>query len=93
MKYITFCELSKEFLEKPMEQRKDYIQTWNQLAKKHRVKVLFWGMPMGVKEQLVYAFEVSKDGETFFKFEREWLGLGTPEATKLIKNLRTITVY
>jgi len=50
-------------------------------------------MPMGVREHIVCVFETVDDGESFFRFEREWLGLGTPEAGKFINNLRTITVY
>ena len=48
---------------------------------------------MGVKEQAVCVFKYSGKNEKFFKFQREWLGLGTPEAGKYIKNTRTITVY
>lgn len=54
---------------------------------------MFWGMPVGVKEDVVCVFEVRGGDESFFKFEREWLALGTPEAGKYIKNTRTVTVY
>lgn len=93
MKYITFCELSNEFLRLPLDERHSYVPIWTKLAAKHNVKTLFWGMPMGVKEHIVCVFETKKDGEAFFNFEREWLGLGTPEAGKFVKSLRTITVY
>jgi len=56
------------------------------------VKIVFWGMPMGVKENVLCVFETQGDNETFFKFQRAWLGLGTPEAGRYVKNTRTITV-
>ena len=93
MKYITFCELTQEFLRKPLEERHEYVPVWTKIAEKNNLKVLFWGMPMGVKEHIVSVFETKDDGKAFFRFEREWLGLGTPDAGKYIKNLRTITVY
>jgi hypothetical protein len=38
-------------------------------------------------------FEAQSPNETFLKFEREWLGMGTPEAGRYINNTRIITVY
>ena len=92
MKYITFIELTSEFLRLPMEERRGYVPKWSQLASRHGVKVVFWGMPMGVEENVVCVFETHDDNEAFFKFQREWLGLGTPEAGKYVKNTRIITV-
>lgn len=93
MKYITFIELTPEFLRLPMEERTGFVPRWTKMASKHGVKVVFWGMPIGVKENVVCVFETQVDNEHFFKFQREWLGLGTPEAGKYIKSTRTITVY
>jgi hypothetical protein len=93
LKYITFCELTDEFLRLSFEERRSYIPRWTNIAKKHGIKVLFWGMPMGVTEHIVCVFETVDDVEAFIRFEREWLGLGTPEAGKFINRLRTITVY
>ena len=92
MKYITFIELTREFLQLPMEERKGYVPKWSQLASRYGVRIVFWGMPMGVKENVVCVFETQCDDENFFKFQREWLGLGTPEAGKYVKNTRTIAV-
>lgn len=72
MKYITFIELTPEFLRLPIEERMSYIPRWSQLASKHGVKVVFWGMPMGVKENVVCAFETQGDNEAFFKFQKKW---------------------
>ena len=93
MKYITFCELSNEFLRLSLEERLGFVPLWTKIATKHRVKTLFWGMPMGVKEHIVCVFETKNDGKEYFDFEREWLGLGTSEAGKYISRLRTIAVY
>lgn len=93
MKFITFCEFTPEFLKLPLEERGEHLNDWKRLAAKHRIKVIFHGLPMGVTEHLVVAFETKNNGEEFFSFEREWLGLGTLEAGKHIKNLRSITVY
>ena len=92
MKYITFIELTPEFLRLPMDERRGYVPKWSQLASKHGVKIVFWGMPMGVKENVVCVFETQGDYEAFFKFQRAWLGLGTPEAGRYVKNTRIITV-
>jgi hypothetical protein len=63
------------------------------IAQKYGVKVVFSGMPVGVLEHLVFAFEVNVNNDKFIVFQREWLGLGTPNAGKFIKNTRSITVY
>jgi len=85
--------LTDEFLRLPLDERRSYVPKWSQIASKYGVSLLFWGMPMGKREHLVCAFEADKNGGAFFRFEREWLGLGTPEAGKHIKSLRTIIVY
>lgn len=92
LKYITFCEMTPEFLKMPLEERQGFIPVWSQMAHQYGVKVLFWGMPMGVNENIVIVFETN-DSEKYFMFQREWLGLGTEEAGKLVKTTRTITVY
>lgn len=92
MKYITFCEMTNDFLKMPLEERHEFLPKWSQIAQNYGVKVLFWGMPMGVSEHIVLVFETS-DSEKYLIFQREWLGLGTPEAGKHIRNTRTITVY
>jgi len=93
LKYITFCEFTPEFLKLSLEERESNLLKWKRLAAGYKVKTLFHGLPMGVNEHSVFVFETKKDGEQFFDFAREWLGLGTPEAGKHIKSLRTITVY
>ncbi|MFC1803823.1 hypothetical protein ACFL0D_07645 [Thermoproteota archaeon] len=92
MKFITFCEMTREFLMMPLEERQKKIPKWSQIAQKYGVKVIFWGMPIGVKEHIVIVYETG-DNQKYFLFQREWLGLGTPIAGKYIKNTRTITVY
>ncbi len=92
MKYITFCEMTNEFLKMHLEERQACVPRWGEIAQNYGVKVLFWGMPMGVNEHIVLVFETN-DSQKYFMFQREWLGLGTPEAGKLVKNTRTITIY
>jgi len=92
LKYITFCEMTTDFLKLPLEERQAIIPQWSQIAQKYGLKLLFWGMPIGVKEHIVVVLETNEN-EKYFMFQREWLGLGTPEAGKLVKNTRTITVY
>ncbi len=92
VKYITFCEMTTEFLSKPLDERQGFVPQWSQIAQQYGVKVLFSGMPMGVNEHIVIVFETN-DSEKFFMFQREWLALGTPDAGKYVKNTRTITVY
>ena len=92
MKYITFCEMTPEFLKMPLEERQKFIPRWSHTAHQYGIKVLFWGMPMGVNENIVLVFETS-ESEKYFMFQREWLELGTPDAGKYVKTTRTITVY
>jgi len=92
MKYITFIEFTPEFLRLSLEERKGFVPRWTKMASSHGVKVVFWGMPIGVRENVVCVFETKVENDHFFRFQREWLGLGTPEAGKYIENTRTITV-
>lgn len=92
-KYIIFCEMTPEFLRLPLEEREKYLPKWSKIASEYGLKVLFWGLPMGVSEHVVIVFEDSSTSHNYFIFQRAWLGLGTPEAGKLIKNTRTIIVY
>ncbi|MBN2335485.1 hypothetical protein JXL21_07980 [Candidatus Bathyarchaeota archaeon] len=93
VRFITFCEMTPEFLGLTLEERQDWPIKWNKVALQYGVKMIFWGMPLGVQEHVVCVFETNGNPEKYFKFQREWLGLGTPEAGKYIKNTRTITVY
>ena len=91
--YIVFCEMTPEFLQLSLEERKELPLRWGQVALQYGVKMLFWGMPLGVHEHVVCVFEANGSNEKYFKFQREWLALGTPEAGRYVKNTRTITVY
>ena len=84
--------MTTEFLKMPLEERQGFVPKWSQIAQQYGIKVLFWGMPMGVNEHIVIVFETN-ESEKFFMFQREWLELGTSNAGKLVKNTRTITVY
>jgi len=92
LKYITFCEMTNDFLKMSLDDRQGFIPVWSQIAQKYGVKFLFSGMPMGVNEHIVIVFETN-ESEKFFMFQREWLELGTENAGKIVKNTRTITVY
>jgi hypothetical protein len=93
VKFITFCEVTPEFLKLDLDERQKQVHTWSRIASDYGIKVLFWGMPIGVKEQVVCVFDANGSDLKFLKFQREWLGLGTEDAGKYIKNTRTITVY
>ena len=54
--------------------------------------MLFWGATLGVREYVVFVYESDVNGDNYFKFQREWQGLGTPEAGKFIEFTRSITV-
>jgi len=89
----VFLEMTGDFLKLPLEERQGFIPRWNEVASKYGIKMLFWGLPLGVQEQVVIVYELGGNQELFFVFQREWLGLGTPEAGKYIKNTRTIIVH
>jgi hypothetical protein len=93
VKYITFCEMTPEFLRLKLDERQKHVQNWSKIAKDYGIKVMFWGMPIGVKEQVVCVFDSNGNDEKFLKFQREWLGLGTEEAGKYIRNTRSIPVH
>lgn len=93
VKYICFCQMTPEFLRLPLEERKKWIPNGFELAKKYGLKVLFWGNSMGVREHVVIVFESNGFSDEYMKFQREWQGLGTPDAGKYIDYTRTITVF
>jgi hypothetical protein len=84
--------MTPEFLRLSLEEREQYLPKWTKLASEYGIKVLFWGLPMGVTEHVVIVFEDSASSSNYFIFWRKWLGLGTQEAGKIIKNTRTIIV-
>jgi hypothetical protein len=84
--------MTPEFLRLPLEERKERIPIWRELACKHGLKTLFWGTTLGVREHVVFVFESDVNGDNYIKFQREWQGLGTPEAVKFIEFTRSITV-
>ena len=90
--YICFCMMTPEFLKLPIEERESYIPIWTKLAMKHGIKLLFWGTTIGVSEHVTFVYEAPIHSENYFKFIREWLELGTPNASKLILYTRTVTV-
>jgi hypothetical protein len=92
VKYITFCEMTTEFLKQPLDDRNKMKLLTSTIAKKYGIKVILMGMPVGVLEHVVFVFDVNGTDDKFFLFQREWLGLGTPNAGKFIKNTRSITV-
>ena len=93
VKYICFCQMTPTFLRMSTEEKKEQIAGCFDLAKKHGLKVLFWGSTVGVREHAVIVFEADGHSENYMKFQREWQGLGTPEAGKYIDYTRTITVF
>ena len=93
VKFITFCEMTPDFLKLQLEERQQQVQTWGRIASGYGIKIVFWGMPMGVSEDVVCVFDVNGNNEKYLTFQREWLGLGTDDAGKYIKNTRSIIVY
>jgi hypothetical protein len=94
VRFIVFCEMTPEFLKLPLDERREWVPKWAETAKNYNIKTLFWGLPMGVSEHVVFVFETNGENMSeYFLFQREWMGLGTPDAVKYIRNSRTITVY
>ena len=93
VRYICFVQFTPEFLKLSLEERERWIPKGVELARKHGLKVLFWGSTLGVRENAVVVFEVNGVSDGFMKFQREWQGLGTPKAGKYIDYTRTVTVY
>jgi hypothetical protein len=93
VRFIIFLEMTPEFLKLSLEERQAFIPRWNQVATKYGIKMLFWGLPLGVSEHVVITYELAGNQDLFFVFQREWLGLGTPDAGKYIRNTRTIIVH
>jgi hypothetical protein len=93
VKYICLCMFAPDFLKQDLEQRQSHIPKWSEIATTYGLKLLFWGPAMGVKEHAVFVFDSNGNTAKFFKFQREWLQLGTPEAGKYIEYMKTITVH
>ncbi len=85
--------MTSEFLKLQLQERQQHVQTWGRIASDYGIKILFWGMPIGVSEHVVCVFEANGKDEKYLKFQREWLGLGTDDAGKYIRNTRSIPVY
>lgn len=85
--------MTTEFLKLQLDERKQFVQTWGRIASDYGIKIVFWGMPIGVKEHIVCVFDVNGNDAKFFEFQREWLSLGTDDAGRYIRNTRSITVY
>jgi len=93
VKYICFCQMTPKFLRLPLEERRAHITKLTETAKKHCLKVRFWGSTIGVSEHVVVVFEANGYSDNYIKFQREWQGLGTPEAGEYIEHTRTVTVF
>ena len=91
-KFICYVQMTPDFLKLSLEERKSWIPTWKEMAKKHGLNVLFYGTTLGVREHVVVVFESAENSEGYLKFQREWQGLGTPEAGKFIEYTRSIPV-
>ena len=85
--------MTPEFLELNLEERQQSVKSWGRIASEYGIKIVFWGTPLGVSEHVVCVFETKSKDEKFFKFQREWLALGTKNAGRYIRNTRTIPVY
>jgi hypothetical protein len=68
VKFITFCEMTTEFLKLQLDERKQFVQTWGRIASDYGIKIVFWGMPIGVKEHVVCVFDVNGNDAKFFEF-------------------------
>jgi hypothetical protein len=84
--------MAPDFLKLTLEEREKFIPKWRKQAEKYEMKILFWGTAIGVSEHIVVVLE-SAEHDNYFKFLREWQGLGTPNAGKHIEYTRTITVH
>jgi len=93
VRFIVFLDVTPEFARLPLEERRSFIIKWNQTASKYGIKMLFWGLPLGVREDVIIVYELTGSQDLFFLFQREWLGLGTSEAGKYIGKTRTIVVH
>ena len=92
VKYICFVQMTPEFLKLSLEERKSWIPTWKEMASRHGLNVIFYGTTIGVREHVVVVFESEANSSNYMKFQREWQGLGTPEAGRFIEYTRSITV-
>jgi hypothetical protein len=45
------------------------------------------------RESAVFVFEAQKNHDSYMKFQREWLSLGTPDAGRYFDYTRTIKVH
>jgi hypothetical protein len=92
VKYICFVQMTHEFLKLSLEERKSWIPKWKEMANRHGINVIFYGTTIGVREHVVVVFESEVNSDNYMKFQREWQGLGTPEAGRFIEYTRSITV-
>jgi len=82
VKYICFCQMTPDFLRLPLEERNKWMTDGLEIARKHGLKVIFWGNSMGVREHVVVVFESNGIPDDYMKFQRECIDYS-----------RTVTVF
>lgn len=63
--YIRYGNQSPEWLEMTTEQRNEKVKKLKKEAAKHGFKLLVWGGPFGVSEEIVCVYESDKDLHDF----------------------------
>ena len=65
---ITFGNITPEFRKLMLEERSKALDPYKKEAEKYGVKVLFWGHPWGVSENLVIVYDFGEKIEAYEKF-------------------------
>ncbi len=70
--YTVYVKWSQQAKNKgPEFFMEDWFPRHDQICKEYGVKLLRWGLPMGVTEDHVYIYETSIEAKTFLDFKGE----------------------
>jgi hypothetical protein len=87
--FIRYCEVTDEYRNATMDERKDFLSKTKKSAKEHGFEMTFWGGPWGVPESLALVFKSEKSLDGFVEWLQATGPLGLPA---YIESSRTITI-
>jgi len=71
--YIAYGKMNPEFLQASPEERKKEMDRVKEEAEKHGFKMMYWGHPYGVSENIVVVYKSEKTLDAYTS-----MNIGTP---------------
>lgn len=71
--YIAYGKMNPEWLQASIEERKKEMDRVKEEAEKHGFKMMYWGHPYGVSENIVVVYKSEKTLDAYFS-----MNIGVP---------------